>query len=717
MDNDDALDTIRGAGIKEEAERYLPRVWHRLVLLALVYLTVTFLDPPAGPDRLFGTVVALAAVYTVIVRLLAAKFAIRAWCVLTLDLALILAMCHLSGGISSPVKYFGLAYFYLLSPYLSSRAMKGFLLVYSVAVTVMIMPGLAAREGVGTAEAVRQAILNLFVLNGAGWPSVLLSEYIHRLRKLQQDTSVTFHSLSGALHLRTQNLQAALDALTQAHEHLKQVDENKTRFLSNVSHELRTPLSSVRSFTEILLNYEDLDRDTEKEFLGIIHDEAARLNLLINDILDVVRLEAGKVELHLTRVDMAEVIRQSVRTLMPMAEEKGLYLRFEEPEGWTPHIKGDRNQMTQVMINLINNAVKFTSRGGITITAGKDGDRLVVGVADTGEGIFPEEREDIFKEFFRVADNVGGRPKGTGLGLPISRKILELHGGRIWVEGEIGKGSEFKFTVPLDIGGLLPTQGMTMSRPAAGKRRRAEMSVLVVEENSAIRQLLRKRLEAAGYKTLGAESGRTALKLAAEWEPDCIISGMQSFAETDVNLYSGLKAHPRTADAPVILTCLTNHPVHGLRVGVDGFVRRPMDRYGLARAVEACSPRGGIVLVISSDRLEARTMQLILGNEGYDVALCDTSAWVDAARKSAPSVVILDGAVPEWTRREMINALREGRNTLHAAIILVTEAPVGDGKLFTATLAGRHVEPGGEFLEPLLDALRAARGPGSEAVA
>ncbi len=719
MAEEAVLDKMIGAGAKRDEERYVPKLWHRIALLTLIYLTVRFLEPLADPAGLFDAVMALAVVYTVIIRLISIRFDMRGWCVLTVDLALVLVMCHLSGGMSSPVKYFGLAYFYLLSPYLMSGALKGFLLAYSVAVTLLILPGLVTGEGVPAAEAARMSTLNLFVLNGAGWPSILLSEYIHKLRKLQRDTSVTFHSLNSSLHLRTQNLQAALDALTQAHEQLKQVDENKTRFLSNVSHELRTPLSSVRSFTEILMNYEDLDRDTENEFLGIIHDEAARLNLLINDILDIVRLEAGKVELHLTRVDMADVARQTVKTLMPMAVEKGLYLRFEEPAGWTPYIKGDRNQMTQVMINLINNAVKFTSTGGITITMDRDADRLVVCVADTGEGIFPEESEDIFKEFFRVADNVGGRPKGTGLGLPISRKILELHGGRIWAEGELGKGSEFKFTVPLDVEELLPPwTSAVFARQPSGRRRRDDNIVLVVEENSTVRQLLRKRLEAAGYKTLGAQNGRAALKLATEWEPGCVISGIQSFSEKDVNLYNGLRAHPMTTEVPVILTCVTIHPEHGLRVGVNGFVQRPMDRYALARAVEGCSQRGrGDVLVISGDRLDARTVQLILGNEGHDVTLSDTSTWMDAALKSAPSIIILDGCVPESTRRETITALRQSKDTMSAAIILVTEAPVGDGKLFTAALGVKQAESVGEDLDPLMNTLRDVRVGGGRVTA
>jgi len=716
MDAEAVVETAVISGSGEEKERYIPKLWHRLALLVLMYLTARYLDEFPGPGGTFYIIIASAVAYTVGLRIIAARFNLKAWCVLTFDLSLVLCMSYLTGGISSLIKYFGLAYLYLISPYLGANALKAFLLGYSVIVTLFILPEYAASPAGRLPDAARLSMLNLFVLNGAGWPSVVLSDYIHRLRNLQRETSITFHSMNNALHLRAQNLKTALDALTQAHEQLKKADEKKTMLLSNVSHELRTPLSSVRSFTEILMNYEDLDRETQKEFLGIIQDETKRLNLLINDILDTVRLDEGKMPAHITRLDMAEVVRNTIKAMAPMAGEKGLYLKFDEPEGWTPYVRGDRNQMTQVLVNLINNAVKFTSRGGITLSCSKEGEQAVVGVADTGEGIFPEEKDEIFKEFYRVADNVEGRPKGSGLGLAISRKIVELHGGRIWVESELGSGSVFRFSIPLDLGGMLPEAGFGRPAPALAKRQRVKPTVLVVEENSTVRQLLRKRLEDVGYETLGAESGKSALKLALEWEPDCIISGIHDVKDNDVNLYSGLRTNARTAEVPVVLSWIMSDPEHGLQVGVNGFVQRPVDRYALTSVVDGCMGHSrGKVLVVSKDMLEARTIQLILGNHGLDVALAEPSSWRNMLNRGVPGAIILDGSLPDGSVRGIIGEVRSAQQTARTSVLLVSDAPVLDGNISAALLSHGNYRPGGESLDPVLGVLRSLFGPGSAA--
>jgi len=705
----EAIDRPGEPGAGNDERRLASFLWGRAALFALIYVSVRFIDPQGVPGRLLDTVAAAGAVYVAATGLLGGRLGIRPVWMLASDLALVSVLCAMTGGASSSAKYFGLAFFYIMAPYVSETGMMALLLSYSAAVTLMVVsvhPGL--RVG---GEGLRLAALNLAVLNGAGWPAVMLSGHIRKVRGMQQAASFTFQSLNNALHLRTQNLQAALDALTQTHEQLKEADVNKTKFLSNVSHELRTPLSSVRSFTEILLNYDDIDRDTEREFLTIIDDETRRLSLLINDILDVVRLESGKAERHPVSIDICEVVEGSIKPLMPMAAEKGLYIKSGCRRGTLPSAKGDRNQLTQVLVNLINNAIKFTTEGGITVGVENDGEFLSVSVDDTGEGIFPEEKDIIFQEFYRVAGDVNGRPKGSGLGLSISKRIVEMHGGRMWVESEIGKGSSFRFTIPQDIPDIEFPSDRVHAVKSVEKHGREKPLLLVVEENSTVRQLLRRRLEDIGYATLGAEGAERGLKLAGEWEPDLIVSGMLSFAAGDTNLYSRLRSSARTAGIPVFLTSMINHPVHGLQVCVNAFAQRPVNRYDMARLMSMSAIKGrGRVMVISHDQLEARTIQLILGNEGYTVMLADALAGLDACRREAPSAILLDASLPGGQYREVLTALKNEPSTARIPVIAVTDAPVNDGSVAGAALGSARFEPGAEVVWPLLDEIRGALG-------
>ncbi len=712
MENEQPLEMPQGLQARIEAEEFSPRPGFRLPMLLLVFFVGNFFSTTAISRGWFNGVLGAALLYNLLVIAFGKKSKLSPGTTLSMDLAFILCLSHFSGGAGSVVIYFGLPYFYLFGPGIPGGKLGWFLVMYSAGATLLIPLDHKWMMAAGAYESVRQALLNLAVLTGAGWPSLLLSNHIQKEHSLEMIASSTFHGLNNALHLRTQNLQAALDALTEAHKHLKQVDEKKTRFLSNVSHELRTPLTSIRSFIEILLTYKDLDRATQEEFLGIISGESDRLSLLINDILDVVKLESGKVERHLVKADMGEVIKGSIKSLEPMAVEKGLKIEFNEPAGGMPLVKGDKNQLTQVMVNLLNNAIKFTSGGGITVTAKGEQDHLLVAVTDTGEGIFPEEKEMIFEEFYRAGDNVAGRPKGSGLGLSISKKIVEYHGGKIWVESELGKGSTFFFTIPLDLEELIqPAYEKAASPPSAAAARREKSYILVLEKSNTIRQLLRKRLEDLGFNTLGAESGRSGLNLAREWDPDIAVSGILSYSENDTNFHKGLRVMPRTAGIPILLTNFVNDPRSGLQIAVNGFLSRPVNRYDLIKVVEDVSPKSrGPFMVISEDRLEARTIQLILGTEGLAVLLAESSSAIEACRREKPALIFLDTSRDEsW--RDLLNLLKADPVICLKPVVLITDLSLQDRNVKGVVLGSEPFTPGEEILDPLLREIRRLVGP------
>ncbi len=231
-------------------------------------------------------------------------------------------------------------------------------------------------------------------------------------------------------------------------EQTRKLDQLKSEFVSKVSHELRTPLTSIKGFTEILLSYDDVEIKTQKEFLGIIKEECDRLTRLINDILDLSKIEAGKIEWRIAAVRVQDVIRQSVKSLSSIAQEKQLAVDLQVPDD-LPAVRADRDQLVQVMHNLISNAVKFTTEGRIAINARLEHPYVRVAVADTGCGIRSSDIERLFDKFLQLGGRREGQPFGTGLGLAISKEIVTYLGGRIWCESEIGRGSTFIFTLPI----------------------------------------------------------------------------------------------------------------------------------------------------------------------------------------------------------------------------------------------------------------------------
>jgi signal transduction histidine kinase len=256
-------------------------------------------------------------------------------------------------------------------------------------------------------------------------------------------------------------IEAQQKALAEA-RHAQELSEVKSNFLSTVSHELRTPLTSIMGFTkliqkkfgqEILPKVASSDEKTQElsrkvaENIGLVLRESERLSRLLDDLLDLSKIEAGKVEWHMGNVRMRDVINLAINTSYPLIQAKGLSVESRY-SGSECIVYGDRDRLLQVVTNLLSNAVKFTERGGITCTEETSGGTVKVSVTDTGIGIAPEDMPMLFRRFIRLSDTLADKPKGTGLGLSICKEIVEHHGGKIWAESQPGKGSTFCFTLP-----------------------------------------------------------------------------------------------------------------------------------------------------------------------------------------------------------------------------------------------------------------------------
>jgi len=255
---------------------------------------------------------------------------------------------------------------------------------------------------------------------------------------------------SHRLEQKSRELEEATAELKAANERLKELDRMKDDFISTVTHELRTPLTSIRAFAEILLDDPDMPLSERKRFLGIIARETERLTRMINQVLDLAKIESDQAEWSVSEVDVGEVIGDAVATTSQLFKEKRVALRSASAPA-IPPVQVDRDRLLQVLLNLLSNAVKFCDRpdSKVEITARVEEGQLRVDVTDNGPGISPQDRETIFEKFRQVGDTLTEKPQGTGLGLPISRHIIEHFGGKLWVESEPGRGSTFSFTLPL----------------------------------------------------------------------------------------------------------------------------------------------------------------------------------------------------------------------------------------------------------------------------
>ena len=295
------------------------------------------------------------------------------------------------------------------------------------------------------AGAIGSASARVMVASVAQEESLGLEEVLDIL-----DEATQVRAYSHELEAKRSELEAATTELREANERLRELDRMKDDFISTVTHELRTPLTSIRALSEMLHEDPDIELSDRTRFLGIIVGEAERLTRLINQILDMAKMESGRAEWLTAEVDLGEIVREAMASLGQLFREKGVTLAGDIP-AQGPVVLADRDRLTQVMINLLSNAVKFVPGGSgrVQVTLVSTAELVRVEVRDNGPGLTAEECSVIFEKFRQGGNTMTDKPQGTGLGLPISRQIVEYFGGNLWVESEPGAGANFIFTVPL----------------------------------------------------------------------------------------------------------------------------------------------------------------------------------------------------------------------------------------------------------------------------
>lgn len=479
----------------------------------------------------------------------------------------------------------------------------------------------------------------------------------------------------------------------------KEIDKMKTDFISTVSHELRTPLTSVLGFASIIkeklesdifpaLNTDDrkLQRMIKRvhDNLNIIVSEAERLTSLINDVLDIAKMEAGKVEWQMQPLDPVELVEWAANSTAALFETNGLQF-VNQIDSDLPQIMGDRNRLLQVLINLISNAVKFTDVGTITCQVKQENDGVCISIIDTGVGIAPEDQLKVFEKFRQVGDTLTDKPKGTGLGLPICKQIVEHHGGRIWVESESGQGSKFSFIVPICTSENNTTTQLNLDtlvkqlkehvitrtvRPDENRK-----TVLVVDDDINIRELLRQQLENEGYNVHEAKDGIDAIQQIKSMRPDLILLDVMMPQINGFDVAAVLKNDPETADIPIIILSIVENKERGYHIGIDRYLTKPIDTEKLLSEIGALLSQGASskkVLVVDKNASTLKVLSDVLQTQGYNVLeASNPQECINKALASKPDMIIIDSILSRET--DLMKTLRFEKGLENVFFIILSE--------------------------------------------
>lgn len=485
--------------------------------------------------------------------------------------------------------------------------------------------------------------------------------------------------------LRTKNLE--LESQTQ-----KTVEASDTlkKFLATFSHELRSPLNSIIGFSELITNQlGELSPASIQEFMQNIHTSGKHLQQIINDILDLSKIEAGKLDLHIASYPVS-YFRDSVERVLGAAiKEKSIRLDFEFSTEFE-EIVVDQTRFKQILINLVANAVKFSHPNGlVSVSSRRVNNDIQFEVRDNGIGIMPEEIQFLFRPFRQAASGKGANRQGMGLGLAITRKLVELHGGTIWIESEWGKGTCVFFKIPMIVDATserVLQAGMlldALQRENYTKDPTVKPLALIVEDSPQASDLLRVYVESAGYRVEVAHDGEQAVDMTKRLHPNVITLDLMLPIKDGWQVLKELKRHPLCKQIPIIIVSIIDEKNLGFSLGAVDYFVKPVNRSDLLRTMERVHilPKVGdrrpTVLVVDDDRASTDLVQVILENEGYRVLKAfHGKDGVELAAREHPDLIILDLIMPEMSGFNVAYQLKNIPATRSIPIVVLTSMDI-----------------------------------------
>jgi len=456
-------------------------------------------------------------------------------------------------------------------------------------------------------------------------------------------------------------LEATNQELLRAKEEAERGSRFKDQFLSTMSHELRTPLNAVLGFSDLLADesYGPLN-DRQRRYVEHIHTGGKHLLTLTSDILDLSKIEAGRMELTNESLRVEAIFGEVLSVMRPLADKKSQSLSKKSQPGLV--VRADSVRFKQVLMNLLGNAIKFTPKGGS------------IEVCDNGPGIPPSEQQRIFEAFYRLHE-LGKKTEGTGLGLAITHRLVELHGGELTLDSEVGKGSCFYLSLPVAVA---IQDALPHPPPPAGTRVRLPR-VLVIEDDRAAAQLIQTQLMSAGNESLVCQEPQNALELAVQFQPGAITLDIVIKPKNGWEALSQLKRDPRTSHIPLIVVSMVDQPGMGTLLGADEYLVKPVDKATLLAALQRrasihpSSKRTRPILVVEDDTATREFIVEMLTAQGYAVATASDGAQARAQiAANKPELVILDLVLPGASGFELLGEWRASPRTADLPVFILT---------------------------------------------
>ena len=464
--------------------------------------------------------------------------------------------------------------------------------------------------------------------------------------------------------------------LLRARREAETANATKSQFLANMSHELRTPLNAIIGYSEMLMEEaEDVGDDGYLPDLRKIHTSGRHLLGLINDILDLSKIESGKMELYLETFSVVALVDEVATTVGPLVEKNGNVLRVVHSAD-PGTMRADQVKVRQILFNLLSNASKFTERGTITLDIDRavepDGERIVLRVSDSGIGMTPEQVQRLFQPFTQADASTTKKYGGTGLGLAITRRFCEMMGGDVEVRSEQGAGTTFIVRLPVDVA---RDSGPTAVTESTAEPRTGVPLVLVIDDDATAREMLTRMLTKEGYRVVSAAGGEEGLRLALQELPDVITLDVLMAGMDGWGVLSRLKADASTQDIPVVVVTVIDDRNLGFALGAADYLTKPVDRERLADVLRRVRADGGDgpVLIVEDDAPTREMLRRILEKDGWVVSEAENGrVGLERVAEAHPSLVLLDLMMPEMDGFTFVEELRRTRLGQRVPVVVLT---------------------------------------------
>lgn len=501
------------------------------------------------------------------------------------------------------------------------------------------------------------------------------------------DDIAVLEILSDQIAIAVENARS-YEVSQEAVEEMREIDRLKSQFLANMSHELRTPLNSIIGFSRVILKGIDGPiNDMQKQDLDAIYSSGQHLLEMINSILDLSKIEAGKMELSIEEIQLNELIASVISTAMGLVKEKPITIINKVPEN-TPTVHADRTRVRQILLNLLQNAAKFTDEGSITVNlveeiSGLGAPIVVISVTDTGMGISAEDQQKLFEPFSQVDDSPTRKTGGSGLGLSISRRLVEMQGGDIWLESAEGAGSTFFFSLPI-AGDYVPQTAPVISDDDLVEDKKI---IISVDDDAKVIDLYNRYLGPHGYKIISITDPTKALEQIRSLKPFAITLDIMMPKLDGWQVIEKLKSDPETKDIPIVICSILDNREKGYELGATDYLIKPILEDELVEAINSLNLKSDSgpprILMVDDDRNAMRLVNKVLSNQGkYQLSFAEGGlVGLSEIQSSPPDAVILDLFMPDLDGFSLLQTIRTDPALKDLPVIVLTGGDLTEEQL------------------------------------